>query len=288
MTPAPDGPDVTNENISIKFWGVRGTVSCGGPETVGYGGNTSCVEVRCGTTLLIFDAGTGLRFLGRELAARNEAVDAHILLTHTHLDHILGLPFFRPAYPACNQLQLWNGHLRRRGETLQNVLSRIMGDPFFPVPLDIMHGCIAFNDFDAGATLDLGHGISIRTMPLNHPGGSTAYRLDYGGRSFSYVTDTEHRVGERDQAIVEFIRGSDLVVYDATYTDEEFPRFVGWGHSTWQEGIRLCEAAGAARVAAFHHSPDHDDAMLAAIDEAMNEARPGSFVARERLEIVLG
>lgn len=271
--------------FTIRFWGVRGTVPCPGQGTVRYGGNTACVEMRCGGHRLIFDAGTGLRVLGNELARANERINGHIFLTHTHMDHIQGLPFFRPAYGGQNRLEFWNGHLRRQQRNLQEVLYTLMQRPFFPVPLDIMHACIAFNDFDAGETLDICRDIRLRTAPLNHPGGATGYRLEFGGRSACYVTDTEHRDGELDPVILALIADSDLVIYDATYTDDEYPRYRGWGHSTWQEGVRLCRAAGARRLLTFHHDPDHDDEALDRIGDQLDKALPGSLVAREGMQL---
>jgi phosphoribosyl 1,2-cyclic phosphodiesterase len=163
------------------------------------------------------------------------------------------------------------------------VLSALMSKPIFPVPLRIMHACMAFHDFHAGDTLQPLPGIVLRTAPLNHPNGATAYRIDYAGRSICYVTDTEHREGDLDHNIVELIRGSQLVIYDSTYTEEEYPRYRGWGHSTWNEGVRLCEAAGAGTLIAFHHDPDHSDADLDRIAAEMAGARPGSLVAHEGL-----
>jgi len=266
----------------VKFWGVRGTVPCPGPATVRYGGNTACVEVMCGGQRLIFDAGTGLRALGASLAGQ-DGLDAHIFLTHTHIDHINGFPFFRPAYSPGNSFQLWAGHLAGSNGTLQEVLSGIMRAPLFPVPLDIMHACIAFHDFKAGEVFELASGVVLRTAPLNHPNGATGYRIDYAGKAVCYVTDTEHREGELDRTIVELIRGSQIVIYDATYTEEEYPTYRGWGHSTWNEGVRLCQAAKAGRLVAFHHDPDHDDDALDAIAAALEQASPGSVVAREGL-----
>jgi phosphoribosyl 1,2-cyclic phosphodiesterase len=271
-----------NEDFWVRFWGVRGTVPCPGPETVRYGGNTPCIEVMCGRERLIFDAGTGIRALGTSLASEQE-LTSHIFLTHTHMDHITGFPFFRPAYSQQNAFQIWAGHLAGQEGGIRSVLSAIMSKPIFPVPLRIMHACIAFHDFSAGETLRPLPGIVLRTAPLNHPNGATAYRIDYAGRSICYVTDTEHREGELDNTIVELIGGSQLVIYDATYTEEEYPRYRGWGHSTWNEGAKLCDAAGAGTLIAFHHDPDHTDADLDRIAEDMARVRPGSIVASEGL-----
>ena len=271
--------------FGLKFWGVRGTIPCSGAETLRYGGHTSCIELRCGEDSLIFDAGTGLRELGKTILAAGKPVRSHIFFTHTHIDHVAGLPFFKPAYDARNRFELWNGHLRRQGRRLGEVLGDLMQPPFFPVPIDILHACFAFHDFDAGETLRPLDGVVIRTAQLNHPGGATGYRVEFDGRALCYVTDTEHREGERDAGIVELIADSDLVIYDATYTDAEYPRFRGWGHSTWEEGVRLCEAAGAKRLVVFHHDPEHDDAELDRIGQALESRRPGSFVAREGLAL---
>jgi len=271
-----------DENFSVRFWGVRGTLPAPGPETARYGGNTPCVEVTCGQERLILDAGTGIRALGASLAGR-EGLNSHIFLTHAHLDHIMGFPFFRPAYSPNNTFQIWAGHLAPESGGIRSVLATIMSKPIFPVPLRIMHASMAFHDFTAGDTLNPLPDIVLRTAPLNHPNGATGYRIDYGGRSICYVTDTEHREGELDRTIIELIAGSQLVIYDSTYTEEEYARFRGWGHSTWNEGVKLCDAAGSGTLVAFHHDPDHSDADLDRIGEEMERARPGSIVASEGL-----
>ncbi len=268
--------------FDVRFWGVRGTVPVPGPSTVRYGGNTSCIEVLCGETRLIFDLGTGVRALGKRLVAE-QACSAHILLTHTHLDHISGFPFFKPAYAAANRFELWAGHLRPQGMDLKSTLEGLMRQPLFPVPLGLMHASATFHDIVAGDLLRLGPGVEVRTAALNHPGGATGYRVDFAGRSVAVVTDTEHRPNDPDRAVLGLIDGADLVVYDATYTDAELPRYVGWGHSTWEEGVRLCRLAGAKRLVTFHHEPERDDDALDGIAEAMTAAMPNAVVAAEGL-----
>ena len=268
--------------FTIRFWGVRGTVATPGPATARYGGNTSCIEVRCGDALLIFDLGTGARLLGNHLAALGTC-SGHVFLTHTHLDHILGFPFFRPAYSAANRFDLWAGHLKSQQLDLHATLCELMREPLFPVPLGLMHAELTFHDFQAGAVLQPAAGVTLRTAALNHPGGATGYRLQFAGRSFALVTDTEHVPGRPDGAVLELIAGADLVVYDTTYTDAELPRFTGWGHSTWEEGVRLCRMARAKRLVAFHHDPDRDDAALDRIAKELDAAMPGALVAAEGL-----
>jgi phosphoribosyl 1,2-cyclic phosphodiesterase len=263
----------------VKFWGVRGSIACPGPRTVRYGGNTSCLEIRCGGRLLIFDAGTGLRDLGNQLNG-NGPVDADLYLTHTHFDHICGLPFFAPLYTAGNKIRLAAGHLQPQTD-LKRVLMEMMMAPLFPIPPTAFKADVSFLDFAAGDVLTPGDGITIRTGPLNHPNRATGYRIEYGGRSICYITDTEHLDGRRDPQIVALVRDTDLMVYDATYTDAEYPRYRGYGHSTWEEGVRLADAAAVKTLVIFHHEPGHDDDRMDAIAAEAEKIRPGTVVARE-------
>jgi phosphoribosyl 1,2-cyclic phosphodiesterase len=249
--------------FDVTFWGVRGSIACPGADTMRYGGNTACLEIRCGERLLILDGGTGLRLLGVALD-RGPRVDADLLFTHTHFDHICGLPFFSTVYDKRNRFRLWAGHLLP-DHTLRYVLSEMMMAPLFPIPITIFGAEIEFHDF--------------------HPTGATGYRVEFAGRSICYVTDTEHVAGKPDRNVVELIRGADLVVYDCTYTDAQFPNHIGWGHSTWEEGARLCDAAGAKTLVIFHHDPAHDDAFMDRIGAAAEKARPGTIVAREGLTL---
>jgi phosphoribosyl 1,2-cyclic phosphodiesterase len=266
-------------DFHVKFWGVRGSIASPGPRTIRYGGNTSCLEIRCGARLLIFDAGTGLRELGGALVA-DGAVDADLYLTHTHFDHICGLPFFAPLYVPDNRIRLAAGHLLPDNH-LENVLVEMMMAPLFPIPPAAFKADVTFRDFTAGDVQDAGDGIVIRTAPLNHPNNATGYRIEYGGSAICYVTDTEHEGGKQDGNIVDLVRDTDLFIYDATYTDEEFAAFRGYGHSTWQEGVRLADAAGAKTLVIFHHEPGRDDDGMDAIAAAAEQVRPGTVVARE-------
>jgi len=286
-TPGVEGLTTAADTVrfSVRFWGVRGSLSCPGPDYVKYGGNTSCLEVRCGKHLLILDGGSGMRPLGKMLMAE-APIDADIFFTHTHLDHIVGLPFFAPLYQASCNLRLWAGHLKPR-TNLRDAISGMMVEPLFPVPLDVFASKPDYHDFEAGDTLHPRDGVMVRTTPLNHPNGATGYRIDYAGKSLCYITDCEHEPNEPDPLILDLIKGADYMIYDSTYTDEEYPKFEGWGHSTWQEGVRLADAAKVKTLVIFHHDPSHDDAFMDRIANDAAAARPGTLVAREGLEINL-
>ncbi len=262
----------------IKFWGVRGSIACPGPETLRYGGNTSCFEIRCGGRLIIIDGGTGLRKLGIELS-RNPPEFIDLFFTHTHFDHISGVPFFRPAYMKETTITFWAGHLPP-GNSIQNVLCGMMMAPLFPVPLHVFQKA-RYRDFECCADMAIDPGIVLSTCRLNHPNNACGYRIDFAGKSICVITDTEHVPGQLDRNIIDLVAGADLMLYDAMFTDEEFPKFVSWGHSTWQEALRIAEAAGVKRAVMVHHDPLHNDDIMDCIAQEAERARPGSIVARE-------
>ena len=267
------------KDFFVRFWGVRGSVPCPGQQYVRYGGNTSCLEVLCGSRRLILDGGTGLRPLGQTLQA-NGAVSADVYFTHTHIDHISGIPFFRPVYAKGNSFRLWAGHLQSP-HSLRSVLCGMMMAPVFPVPMDVVAAEMRYRDFACGDVLEPGDDIAIRTAPLNHPNGATGYRVEFGGKSICYITDTEHPESGRDASILSLIRDADVMIYDSTYTDKEYPRYKSWGHSTWQEGVRLSDAAGVKTLVIFHHDPGHDDDFMDRVAAESEAMRPGTVVARE-------
>ncbi|MBL6958542.1 MAG: MBL fold metallo-hydrolase [Rhodospirillales bacterium] len=271
--------------FKVKFWGVRGSIACPSADHIRYGGNTSCIEVQIGDRHFVLDAGTGIRGLGMEMQ-RLDIKTAHILLTHTHWDHINGFPFFVPAYNPDRKIHIMAGHLKDKGGVL-NVLASQMDNPMFPVPLEAMQADIKFEDFSAGDHFQLYDDVEIKTAPLRHPNDATGYRINYKGKSACYITDTEHVPGELDQNILGLIDGADLVIYDCTYTEEEYESHVGWGHSTWQEGVKLCQEAGVKQMAIFHHDPEHNDAFMDDIGVQAQKVWDGTFIAKEQEEIIL-
>lgn len=255
---------IKSSNLSIKLWGTRGSIPCPGPGTVKYGGNTTCFEINCGSRRIIVDAGTGIRLLGKKIMLEEgNLLDADLFFTHTHMDHIQGLPFFAPLYNPQSDVRLHAGHLDGITYDLQGIIgTMLMKDPVFPVPSSLIEKACSFNDFECGKTFEIDEGLTIKTAPLNHPNGACGYRLEFQGKVIAICTDTEHLEGRLDKNVLSLADGADLLIYDAAYTDEEYPNFKGWGHSTWQEAVKIARAASVKQTLLFHHDPSHDDQKM--------------------------
>jgi phosphoribosyl 1,2-cyclic phosphodiesterase len=269
----------------IRFWGVRGSIASPGPATAEVGGNTSCVEVTCGGQRFILDAGTGLRRLGDALLAKadGKGIDATLLLSHYHWDHIQGLPFFVPAYLPSTKLTIVGGKNARSG--IRDTLAHQMTEPVFPVRLDELRANLEMREIAPAEVLRVGD-VTVRAAKGNHPGGVMAYRIDHAGKSVVFATDTEHFscVDPQLRALAE---GADVLIYDSQYTEEEYGSKVGWGHSTYVAGAALANAAGVSRYVLFHHDPKRGDAEVKTLETRARELFPGAVAAREDMEISL-
>jgi phosphoribosyl 1,2-cyclic phosphodiesterase len=274
--------------MNIRFWGVRGSIASPGRDTAEVGGNTSCVEVSCGTTRIVLDAGTGLRGLGNHLMAAREMGDTSpielaLLLSHYHWDHIQGLPFFVPIYAPGTRLTIVGG--ANGVSSVRETLERQMCAPVFPVRLDDVGARIATREVRLGEVFDVGEA-RVRVGRGNHPGGVVAYRIEHEGKSVVYATDTEHYACV-DPALRALAEGADVLVYDAQYTPEEYRSKVGWGHSTYVAGAELARAAGVGQFVLFHHDPMRSDAGVAEVEGLARELFEDSVAAREGMAIEL-
>lgn len=284
----------------VRFWGTRGSVPAPGNKTKKYGGNTSCVEVAVGSKLFILDAGTGIRELGVDLMKRHKGapIDGSIFITHTHWDHIQGFPFFIPAYIKGSNFRIHGTH--GVGRTFEKVFRGLMDPSYFPVETRDMAASLEFIEVP-GEPFDRDEA-KITTIFTNHPGMNVAYRLDFDGGRITYLTDHEtyQTMNEptafalkQDEDFVRFAQGSDLLIVDAQYTDEDYKTKKGWGHSRFKDSVALGIRAGVKKLALFHHDPYHDDAALDQIDkDARVAAKAGPkgldcFMAKDGLEVKL-
>ena len=271
--------------MRIKFWGVRGSITCAYPDFLDYGGNTACVEVEVLGRTVIFDAGSGLPWLGNELLKRG-VKEIDLLMSHFHQDHTAGFNYFKPIYIPGHTINI-KAALNYGGTTIEDMIRRHMQAELHPVQYDNLGSTLNCTGFQAGDSFDLAEGIHIKTSMLAHPSGCTAFRLEAEGKVLVYATDTEHKAGEPDQALIEIMKDADLVIYDCTYSEQELPQYEGWGHSTWNEGVKLCQMANAKRMAMFHYSPDHNDDQVRALEHEAQSAWAGAFGAKEGMEIIL-
>jgi phosphoribosyl 1,2-cyclic phosphodiesterase len=270
---------MTEGRFQVKLWGTRGSLPVSGPDFRKFGGNTICIEMRCGDNVLLFDAGTGLPPAGKALMAEGQR-DFMLFFSHWHYDHVIGLPFFVPLYDSSARLSIWSGHMSAQMTTAQ-MMDEFMRKPFFPIGPEMCRCCVTPHDFAAGDVLTPRPGVTMRTGLLNHPGGSVGYRVEFGGRTVALITDTEHDPGTLDPAVLALIEGADLVLYDASFEDDELRVFKGFGHSSWQQGIRLAQAAGVRSLGFIHHAKWRTDTQLSKIERMAQKQLPGAFCGRD-------
>jgi phosphoribosyl 1,2-cyclic phosphodiesterase len=253
---------------TLKFWGVRGSIPSPGPSTLRYGGNTSCVEIRLGGKHFIIDCGSGIRGLGGALLREfgKTSLDLTILISHTHWDHIQGFPFFAPAFIPGNKIAFYG-----RPGLKEALEGQMDGGQYFPIKLSMMGSKPTFNTYeDTGFKVG---DVTITTSTTSHPGGCTAYRLEYAGKSVVYLSDHETG-GDHDINIYQFIKDADVVVADSQYDATEMASRKGWGHGCVDTVVSMAVKANVKRLYLFHHDPMHDDTFM------------DNFVLRAKADVV--
>jgi phosphoribosyl 1,2-cyclic phosphodiesterase len=287
--------------IYVRFWGTRGSIPTPGDRTRKYGGNTACVEIRCGSHLLICDAGSGIRELGDDLLARgNGRIVGHFFFSHAHWDHIQGFPFFVPADRAGNRFLIYGA--RQGDDRFFELLSGQMQSDYFPIGFGALRADIIADHLDDGRK-EIGP-ILVESFPLHHPGGCLAYAFSHQGKKVVYATDNEIEADPiglapagpgtlrtAPAALVEFVRGADLLIADGQYTDAEYESRRGWGHTSCLTAVDLALQAEVRQIAIFHHDPAHADSF---VDEIIENCRSRVnsfggklivFAAREGIEL---
>lgn len=273
-------------SVDVTFRGVRGSTPCCSADYNIYGGNTACVELSFDGKIVILDAGTGIRPLGNDLI-RRKVPHADLLISHAHWDHISGFPFFRPLYRTDCELDVYACPLSD-GRSIEHALETQMSSPFFPLPMSKIPSSLHFHEIESGDSFTLcGGAVRVKTLPLNHPNGATGFRLEYGETVIAYISDTEHFADRIDDNVLSLARRADLLIYDAMFTQAEYPTFRTWGHSTVEEAVNVSQAAAVKRTALFHHSPEHTDADMLAIDRGVQAEHPNIFCAKEGMRLSL-
>ena len=265
--------------MKLTFWGVRGSIPTPGKHTVRYGGNTPCLELRLDDDrLIMFDAGTGIRSFGDFLLSKGESINAHLLITHPHWDHIQGFRFFKPAFISGNELTIVG--TERPEKSLSEIIAEQMNRIYFPIQLHDLKAKIKFIPIREEGELEI-YGARVSFIYVNHPGFTVAYRVEYRGKVLVYVSDNEPfdreaaqslsnfeadvkkrfmvAEGDPNQRVVDFCKNADVLIHDATYTPEEYLDRVGWGHSHYLFTLRVAAEANVKRLYLFHHDQNHSD-----------------------------
>jgi phosphoribosyl 1,2-cyclic phosphodiesterase len=277
----PESPRLT-----VRFWGVRGSIPTPDAGFLGVGGNTACVEIRAADgTALVLDAGTGIRGLGYALAAEaaGEPGEVHLALSHFHWDHLQGLPFFAPLYAPGQTVRFYAA---TDDDRLLALLRGQMTTPYFPVPFGDLAAATETVRVRDGEPFEVGP-MTVRPFPLHHPQGAHGFRIEVDGAAVVYATDYEHGSAAHDEGLREVAHGADLLISDAQYTPDEYALRRGWGHTTWEHATALAERAEVGRLLLFHHDPSHDDDALGRICGLARERFAETGLAMEGLEVEL-
>jgi phosphoribosyl 1,2-cyclic phosphodiesterase len=289
---------MTQKHAKLVFWGVRGSTPTIERDSGRYGGNTPCLELIAPDGVrFILDCGTGLRILGNHLRSLNgrwgegqaeSGVDAHVLVTHYHWDHIQGIPFFQPFFEAQNRFHFYSFQSRFLGRnSLRQVLEAQLASPYFPVDVSNMRASRVFREVSGGEKWNI-EGTHVTTAWLNHPQDCLAYRLDMPAGSIVYATDTEPGMPERDHSVRELAHGADVLIYDAQYSPEQLASTrKGWGHSSWLEGVKIARESKVRNLVLFHHDPDSSSRAIDGFLSAARQEFPATWAAMEGMSMTL-
>jgi phosphoribosyl 1,2-cyclic phosphodiesterase len=291
-------PGMTQNNAKLVFWGVRGSTPTLERDAWRYGGNTPCLELTApGGSRFILDCGSGLRMLGKALCMLNGrwieeqgdgGIEAHVLVTHYHWDHIQGIPFFRPFFQAQNRFHFYSFQSKYLGRnSLRQVFEAQVASPYFPVDVSKMTATRFFREVGGGEKWEI-HGTHITTAWLNHPQACLGYRLDTPAGSIVYATDNEPGVAEFDNNLRELAQGADVLIYDAQYSPEQLASTrKGWGHSSWLEGVKIARESRVRNLVLFHHDPDSSSRMVDGFLSAARLEFPATWAAMEGMSMTL-
>ncbi|MEO0406814.1 MAG: MBL fold metallo-hydrolase [Cyanobacteria bacterium P01_A01_bin.135] len=275
------------QDFTVTFWGVRGGIPTPGMSTLRYGGNTACVELNVGGERLIFDAGTGLTALGKQLQY-TDGVNAHIFFTHTHWDRIQGFPFFIPAFRPSNCFNIY-GAVGLNGASIKQRLMDQMILPNFPVSLRTMESKLHFHNIDAGTAIKIQE-VTVETLPLNRLNGALGYRITWQGLSVVYATDTAHLL-EHEAALAHLAYDADVLIIDAVYIDHAYfdpqQSAASRRFEQWHTCVGGALSAGAKKIIIFHHDPSHEDDFLDRVEAEMGKTYTNVQIAREGMNITL-
>jgi len=274
--------------LKVKFYGVRGSLPVCGREFEKYGGNTTCIRIlrEKANRIAIFDAGTGIRNLGKELIENGISQNViNIVFSHFHWDHIQGFPFFAPSYNPNQRIGILALGMKEKVKNLKEIFSMQMQKEYFPIPLDAMGAQFEFLTYGDNETI---YGAHVKSIPQFHKyfGGSYGFRIEDESVSLVVCTDIEHIDGI-DRNIVNFAAGADLLIHDGQYTPDEYKKFRGWGHSTWEQAVEVATQAKVKKLIVTHHDPDHNDDFLDSIEKECRQIFPASSFAKEGMEVMI-
>lgn len=264
----------------LKFWGVRGSFPVSSQDVKKYGGNTSCIEVNTGKTLIVLDGGSGLYNLGKTIVKENKFKDIHIFLTHTHLDHIMGLVNFAPMYNSNYTIYIYGP--KRENCSIKDTLNCIFSQPIWPISISQAGANVIFRELSPSDQIDFDENTKVINTLLDHPNGSIGYRIFKDNKSITYLTDLGHS-DTIHPSLLKFCSDSDALIYDSHFTQDEYnsPKYSNWGHSCWEKGVSLSIEANVKNHFIFHHAPERNDLELDFILKNALELRKNVFIATE-------